>query len=122
MTLKLEFKYNTILSKQVSMRLLKVKQKHFELADKPDKLLARQLRNIQANGAIRKIKTETGTISTDLKKMNDCFRKFYEELYTSTADISQISDFFHALHLPKLSPTAQTDLNSKNCGVNTLLS
>ena len=38
---------------------------------------------------------------------------FYEELYTakSTADISQISDFLHTLHLPKLNPTAQTDLN-----------
>ena len=107
--LKFKYKYNTILSKQVSKMLLKVKQKHFVLADKPDKLLARQLRNIQANRAIRKIKTETGTISTDPKEINECFRKFYEELYTSksTADISQISDFLHTLHLPKLSPTAQ---------------
>ena len=31
---------------------------------------------------------------------------------SSTADISLMSDFLHALHLPKLSPTAQTDLNS----------
>lgn len=38
--LKLKYRYNTILSNHVSTKLLKVKQKHFELADKPDKLLA----------------------------------------------------------------------------------
>lgn len=38
----MKFKYNTILTNNVSTMLLKIKQKHFELTGKPDKLLARQ--------------------------------------------------------------------------------
>lgn len=110
--IKLKSRYNTILSNHVNIMLLKVKQKHFELADKPDKLLARQLRNLQAKRAILKIKTRTGAVTSDPKEINDCFREFYEDLYTSkiTADVTQISDFLQALHLPKLSPSAQSDL------------
>ncbi len=36
----LKLEYNSILSNQVSNMLLKVKQKQFELGDKPDKLLS----------------------------------------------------------------------------------
>lgn len=112
--IKLKSKYNAVLSDRVSLMLLKVKQKHFELADKPDKLLARQLKNIQASRTIHKIKTKTGTTTTDPEKINECFREFYEDLYTSKSSTatSHISEFLRTLHLPKLSPSAQTDLNT----------
>uniref|UniRef100_A0A8C9YXD9 Endonuclease/exonuclease/phosphatase domain-containing protein n=1 Tax=Sander lucioperca TaxID=283035 RepID=A0A8C9YXD9_SANLU len=42
--LKLKYEYNTILNKRVGSLLLKIKQKYFELGDKPEKLLASQLR------------------------------------------------------------------------------
>ena len=111
---KLKSKYNAILSDQVSLMLLKVKQKHFELADKPDKLLARQLRNIQASRMIHEIKTNSGTTTTDPEKINECFREFYEDLYTSksTTTATHTSEFLRTLHLPKLSPSAQADLNA----------
>lgn len=47
--LKLKYEYNIILSKRVNRLLLKLKQKHFELGNKPEKLLANQLRGEQAN-------------------------------------------------------------------------
>lgn len=113
--MKLKFKYNSILSDQVSKMLLKNKQKYFEMNDKPDKLLARQLRGIQAKRMINKIKTNTGSITTDPKKINECFREYYENLYSSkiTADTARISDFLSALHLPKLCASAQAELNTE---------
>ena len=111
--MKLKFKYNSILSNQVSLMLLKIKQKHFEIADKPDKLLARQLKGLQARRMIHKIKTKAGTVSTCPKEINETFRKFYEDLYTSktSADTAQISDFLQA-HLRKITPSAQKKLNA----------
>jgi len=88
--LKLKYEYNTILSGQVWDQLLRIRQKYFELGDKPHKLLARQLRGLQANKAIHKIKSKAGDILVDPKSINDRFREYYEQLYTSRAkgDIS----------------------------------
>lgn len=63
----MKYEYNNILSKRVSCLLLKLKQKHFELGDKPEKLLASQLRGEQANRAIHRIKSKSGTLVTNPK-------------------------------------------------------
>lgn len=42
--LNLKYEYNQILSETINKLLLKVKQKHFELGDKPERLLSRQQR------------------------------------------------------------------------------
>ena len=78
--------------------LLKIKQKHLELGDKLEKLLARQLRDIQANRAIHIFKSSTGAVIRDPKEINACFTKFYQDLYTSktTADPAKMSDFLHS--------------------------
>jgi hypothetical protein len=44
--IKLKYEHNTILFKQVSTMVLKIKQKRFELGDKLVKLLVYQLRGI----------------------------------------------------------------------------
>lgn len=81
--LKLKYKYNTILEAQIGNLLLKLKQKHFELDDKPQKLFARQLNGEQTKRAIYKIKSKSGEMFTDLKDINNCFSEFYSEIYTS---------------------------------------
>ncbi len=53
--LKLKYEYNNILSEQVSNIMLKIKCKQFEMVDKPERLLSRQLRGIQANRAISEL-------------------------------------------------------------------
>lgn len=58
--LKLKYEYNTILFNQTNTMLIKIRQKHFEFGDKPDKLLSRQMRGIQA-------KSSTGAVTTDPK-------------------------------------------------------
>lgn len=104
--LKLKYEYNTILSSQVCDQLFKIRQKHFELGDKPQ-----QLRGLQASRAIHKIKSKTGEIVIDPKSINDRFRKYYEELYTSKAK-GNASDWLGRLKLPKLSEAAREALNS----------
>lgn len=42
----------------------------FELGDKPDKLLARQLKGEQATRALYKIKSRSGDMITDLKEID----------------------------------------------------
>ena len=53
--LKFKYEYNHILSGTIGKLLLKIKQKHFELGDKPERLLARQLNGAQASRPIYKI-------------------------------------------------------------------
>ena len=59
--------YNTILSAQVSKQLNRIKQMHFEIGDRPQKLLARQLRQAQASRSILRVKSDRGTVLTDPK-------------------------------------------------------
>lgn len=100
---KLKFKYKLILADRVRMLLLKVKQKHFELADKQDKLLSRQLQ------------TKTGTVTTNPKEINECLCKFCQDLYTTktSADTAHISEFLRALHMPKLDPISANRLKCR---------
>lgn len=57
---KLKYEYNSILSKRVNRLWLKLKQKQFELGNKPERLLANQLRGEQVNRAIHAIKSKSG--------------------------------------------------------------
>lgn len=102
--LKLKYEYNTILGDQIGNLLLKLKRKHFELGDKPQKLLARQLKGEQAKRAIHKIKSKSGEMLTYLKDINNRFREFYSEIYTSksTATQEDFEQYFDSLHFPKL--------------------
>lgn len=109
--LKLKYEYNTILSGQVWDQLLRISQKYFELGDKSHKLLARQLRSLQANKAIHKIRSKAGDTIVDPKHINACFREYYEQLYTSRAR-GDVSNWLGPLNLPKLSDDAREALNS----------
>lgn len=91
--------------------MFKIRQKHFELGDKPHKSLAQQLRGLQASRAIHKIKSKTGELVIDPKSINDRFREYYAELYMPKAK-GNISDWLGRLRLPKLSEAAREALNS----------
>lgn len=68
--MNLNYEYNSILVKRVENILLKLKQKPFELGDKPETLLARQLRGEQAKQTIHQIKSKTGEIVTSQEEIN----------------------------------------------------
>ena len=109
--LKLRYEYNDILSAQVQDQLFKLKQKQFELGDKPQKLLARQLRGLQASRAIHKIKSKSGDIITDPSNINKRFREYYQQLYTSKAK-GDTAAWLENLNLPKLNDEACEALNA----------
>lgn len=93
--------YNTILSSQVNKQLNRIKQLQFEIGDKPQKLLARQLRHIQASRAIHRVRSSSGTILTDPKEINTHFREFYSKLDKSNGDhdIDRIKSFLSQLNI-----------------------
>lgn len=102
--LKIKYEYNHILGEQVGNCIRKLKQKYFELGEKADKLLSRQLKGIQAERAIHKISSSTGQLLTDHKQINDQFLCYYRQLYTSTSNATdaEIADFFSTLDIPVL--------------------
>lgn len=110
--LSIKYGYSGILGEQVGNYIRKLKQKHFELGDKPDRLLTRQLKGVQADRAIHKISTMTGVLITNQKRIN--FLDFYSQLYTSksTATDAVIKGFLHSLNIPSLSEVAMRDLDS----------
>ncbi len=79
------------------------------MSDKPHKLLARQLRKLQATRAIHWIRSKDGSILTRANAINDCFVEFYNEVYKSKGEIGATSiDLFLAnAGLPKLSEEAK---------------
>ncbi len=107
--MKLKNEYNIILSDQINKQIFKLKQKQFELNDKPGKLLTRQLRGTQANRSILKIKSSSGEILTHPQDINDYFRDLYSKLYVSSCKASddEIEKFLDSVDLPKLSESAK---------------
>lgn len=112
--LKLRYEYNTILNKRISNLLLKLKQRRFEFGDKPEKLLANQLRGEQAKRAIQKVIMKSGKVSTNPKEINTCFTKFYKDLYSSKIKPSQsdFSNFFNQLSIPQLDEALRDEIDS----------
>lgn len=110
----LKYEYNSILSKNVSRLLVQVRQKYFEFGDKPQRLLARQLRQSQASRSIHSIKKGDGSPLMDPGKMNKCFANFYEQVYQSQggSDPESMETFFENLGLPSLSRESSSSLDA----------
>lgn len=110
----LKYEYNSLLSGSVLKLLCKVKQRYYELGDKPQNLLARQLRQNQASRAIYQIKSKDGKTITNPNEINQNFATFYAEVYTSRdkSDQENIDSFLEGIHLPKLSDEALKTLDA----------
>lgn len=109
--LKIKSEYNLMLGEQVGKYIRKFKQKFFELGDKPDRLLSRQIKDMLANRVIHKISSPSGQVLTDPKLINDTFFYYYSNLYTSIAFSSDTKDFLNRLNVPVLDESARVDLD-----------
>ena len=103
-----------MLGEQVRSYICKLQQKHFELGDKPDKLLARQLEGVQADRAIHKISSPTGQLITAPKLINNRFFDFFSQSYTSKSkpSDSDLDRFLNSFSIPPLSEAAKLELDS----------
>lgn len=112
----LKYQLNQILSKNITTAFLFTKQKYFEFGEKPHKLLAHQLRKMEADQTIHKVRDDKGHVLIKPKEINDRFLQFYTELYTSKCNIdsSVMANFLDECRLPKLS---EDDLNTLNSDI-----
>lgn len=111
----LKYEYNKIMSVKISKAFLYTRQKFFEFGDKPQKLLARQLRKIENDRTIHKVKARDNTILTKPKDINDRFLDFYTDLYTSKSplDSGNLANFLDKCDLPRLSAEESVSLNAE---------
>lgn len=77
--INLRYEYNTILTKQVSDQLSRLRSRYFELGDKPHTLLAHQLRGQQNSRAIYQIRSANGDLLTHPVSINKQFMEFCKE-------------------------------------------
>lgn len=106
----LKYEYNTILTKQVSDQMSRLRLRFFELGDKPHTLLARQLRGQQNNRAIHRIISTTGDTLTHPKAINECFLKYYQQLYKSKAK-GDVDAWLKNVPVPRLDEDSRITLN-----------
>lgn len=111
---KLKYELNEILSKKITTAFLYTKQKYFEFGEKPQKLLAHQLKKIETDRTINKIKDDKGNILTKPKDKNARFLEFYSNLYTSkcTVDHAAMNEFLDDCNLSKISSEDSNKLNA----------
>lgn len=102
-----------ILSSGVAEELhLRSRQEFYEHGERASKLLSHQLRQSAEAGFIAEINTPEG-ITTDQRKINIHFRKFYEDLYTSeNCDSTKLAQFFDSLEIPIIGQQDRADLDS----------
>lgn len=110
----LKYQLNQLLSGKISSAFLFIKQKHFEFGDKPHKLLARQLKKIEADRAIHKIRDDRGHILLKPKEINMRFLQFYSDLYTSkcNSDPNTMNKFLDECNLSRISHEDSEMLNT----------
>lgn len=103
-----------MLGVQVGNYIRKLQLKHFELGERPNRLLARQLKVVQADSAIHKISSATGQLITDPKLINDRFLNFFISCTPPnlTLLIRTQQIFSNSLNFPTLNETAKVELDS----------
>ncbi len=75
-----------------------MKQKYFEFGDKPHKLFSRQLRKLENDHTIHRIKSDSGTYLLSPTEINNRFKRYYESLYVSntTEDPSTMENILNS--------------------------
>lgn len=109
--INLRYEYNTILTKQVSEQLSRLRSRYFELGDKPHPLLARQRSGLQNSKAIHQIRSANGDLLTHPKLVNKRIMEFYKELYSAKAK-GDVDLWLKSVPIPKLSGAAKEALNA----------
>ncbi|XP_044155343.1 zinc finger protein 3 homolog [Bufo gargarizans] len=105
---------NTLLSNNTEKALRWTASYYYKYANKPDKMLARQLKATQRINQVYQIRTRTGRTTTHPDIIYDTFQSFYKKLYSErNGDPSnRVGDFLSPIPLPRVSSAALAELNS----------
>uniref|UniRef100_A0A8C5N7I9 Reverse transcriptase domain-containing protein n=1 Tax=Gouania willdenowi TaxID=441366 RepID=A0A8C5N7I9_GOUWI len=77
---------NNLITRKAERDILFTKQNFFELANKPNRLLARLARNAPIKSYISAVQDENQQRQTNNRQINESFKRFYTKLYSSEID------------------------------------
>lgn len=78
----LRAQYEEMSASRVASSMMKLKQSYYDQGEKPGKLLAWRIKQLQTESAINSIQEEGGDITMDPVKINNAFN-FFLALYTA---------------------------------------
>lgn len=79
----LRAQYEEMSASRVASSMMKLKQSYYDQGEKPGKLLAWRIKQLQSESAINSIQEEGGDVMTDPVKINNVFKDFFSSLYSS---------------------------------------
>lgn len=115
--------YNKLSSDRAASDLLRLNQAFYDQGEKPGKLLAWQIKQLETRKAITSIKTNNGDTIIDPVGINEEFRKYYENLYESQIEYDPQSQnsFLDKLDFPTISAELveelKADLQEEEIGI-----
>lgn len=94
--------------------MLRLKQSFYDQGEKPGKLLAWRIKQLQSERAINAIENVKGEVTADPIEINNTFREFYESLYSSEypPNSDAQTSFLDNLKFPNISKEVKTNLDS----------
>lgn len=111
--ISLQSEYNLLSTSETERQLLKSRGWLYEHGEKAGRLLAHQLKSKSALQFISEIENDLGQHTTDPRKINDTFQKYYSNLYKSESlkDPSLFCKFFDKIEVPTLSRRQKENLD-----------
>ena len=103
-----------MITRKAEIDILFTKQHFFELANKPNRFLARLARNAPVKSYISAILDENNERHINNCQINESFKRFYANLYSSEIDMERLraGDFLDRLCIPQLSEEQSNFLDS----------
>lgn len=109
----LQKQLETILMEEINRNIKCMKQKFFEQGDRPEKLLAWQIKERRKKTIISKLKIN-GDMITNQEKIKISFVKFFESLYRNPkVEKKDIENYLQRIDIPEISPKLREELNKE---------
>lgn len=109
-------KINEILQQEVEQKARYLKQSYYEIGPKAAKLLARKLRQQQAERVVHKIKDlKSNQLKYNPKEIENVFRDYYVDLYSqkTATDRREIKSFLDKLDLPSIGSSQNKNITAE---------
>lgn len=110
----LRTQYNEFSASKAASHLLRLKQAFYDQGEKPGKLLAWRLKQLQNEKNITSVENSDGQIIVDPLVISETFKVFFEKLYSS--DITHMGQeqniFLDTLQIPNISGLTSVDLGA----------
>lgn len=110
--LLLRAQYNELSASRAVASLLRLKQSFYDQGEKPGKVLAWRLKQLQSEKVIISLLSDQGEPIVDPTEINETFKTFYEGLYSSEMINvnSELKAFLNSINIPKIPEILKANL------------